>query len=292
MRTLARSRGGRAYPSPLATLVTVAVAFFGAVALLLGGMPTAHAAAATLASDGIYPANGSGYDVSWPQCSGSGTITLPTINPTTGFAIVGATNGKSYNANPCLAAEVTWANSAPIPATLYMNVNGPSSSTAYRGDTGPAGSCSTRYSTKNYCIAYNYGANAAQYALNAIASAGIAAPAIWWLDIETSNTWSKSTTANDYTLEGAVDYIQQHSSATIGVYSTAYQWGVIAGKSFQPGTLAVPTGPSAGQHLATPVSANWLAGQSTCTGATIFPGGVEWLAQVGSSPIDQDAVCS
>lgn len=291
MRMFARWRGPRAVISALGGgLAAMAMAAM----LLVGGAPVAHASAAYVtpaAPDGVYPATGAlGYDISWPQCSGTGANVPPT-NATSGFGVIGVTDGKSYNTNPCLAAELTWANSQAIAATVYMNLNSPNSTTAYRGDSGPAGNCSTRYSTKNDCIFYNYGANAAQYALNAAASAGATAPAIWWLDIETGNTWSKATTANDYTIEGAVDYLAQHTSATVGVYSTASQWSQIAGSGFQPGTLAVPSGPSAGQHLASPVSANWVPGYSSCTGATIFPGGQEWLAQVSSQTFDEDQVC-
>lgn len=291
MRIFDPRRGPRAVLSALGGGVAAAVLV---ATVLLGTAPVAQANAAYVtpsAPDGIYPAiNAPGYDISWPQCSGT-SANVPPTNASNGFGIIGATDGKSYSANPCLAAELTWANGESIPATVYINTNSPSSTTAYRGDTGPAGTCSTRYSTKNDCLFYNYGANAAQYALNAAASAGAATPAIWWLDVETGNTWSRSTTANDYTIEGMVDYIHQHASATIGVYSTSSQWNQIAGSTFQPGTLAVPSGPTAGQHLGTPVTATWVPGNTSCTGAVIFPHGIEWLAQTGSATFDQDMVC-
>src|SRR5215207_8526310 len=65
-----------------------------------------------------------GYDVSYPQCDSS----LPRDRA---FAIIGANGGLSTRANPCLAAQLTWAwgssgwvTSQPK-AQVYLNTANP-----------------------------------------------------------------------------------------------------------------------------------------------------------------------
>ena len=65
---------------------------------------------------------GTGYDVSYPQCSTS----LPT-RP--GFGVVGVNDGRAYTANPCLATQYRWAagaTSAVQPhVSFYVNTGNP-----------------------------------------------------------------------------------------------------------------------------------------------------------------------
>ncbi|HEV7189061.1 MAG TPA: hypothetical protein VGN28_14295, partial [Blastococcus sp.] len=85
------------------------VATLAVVATLLALPGTASAAIAP-----------GGYDVSYPQCGTS----LPADRA---FAVVGVNGGLSTRANPCLAAQLTWAwgASGAVPtqprAQLYLN---------------------------------------------------------------------------------------------------------------------------------------------------------------------------
>ena len=155
-----------------------------------------------------YPTGGSGYDVSFPQCGAA----LP---ETGDFGVVGATGGRAFTENPCISSEFQWAESASRAPTFYMNLNFPSGSTASEGVTGPAGTCGP---ADLRCGAYNYGWNAASFAF-AWAKQNNASASLWWLDIETVNSWSPDVSLNDAVLEGAVDAIEAHD-ATAGVYST------------------------------------------------------------------------
>jgi hypothetical protein len=54
----------------------------------------------------------------------------------------------------------------------------------------------------------------------------------WWLDVEQANTWKEGSDfgfqSNRAVLEGMTAYFQSRG-ITVGVYSTAYQWGQIVG---------------------------------------------------------------
>lgn len=254
----------------LMSLATVSLLALGGIA---GFAAFGHIASAT--NNSYYSSGVVGYDISYPQCSSSSL-------PTGSFGVIGATGGRAFTANSCLAKEYSWAqNGTTIAPSLYMNLNYPVGSTASQGQSGPAGKCAK---SNKACYSYNYGFNAAAYALGQGASS-----TMWWLDIETGNSWSSNRTLNDDVIEGATDYIQQHG-ATAGVYSTSSMWTTIAGKSFQPGTTPIPGGAQVG----TPVMANWAPGgaSNSCAGVTpLYTGGQIWLAQYSSSPFDADYAC-
>ncbi|GAC1449661.1 MAG: hypothetical protein PVSMB4_08000 [Ktedonobacterales bacterium] len=207
---------------------------------------------------GNYVATTTGYDISWPQCGGA----YP-ASPY-GFGIVGITDGRAYTQNPCLASEYQWATHGTASApSVYMNLN-----------YGTAlGSCAHN---DKACQAYTYGRGAAQYAVT-YATAQSVAVTTWWLDIETGNSWSKDAGLNDQVIQGATGFLRAQG-LVVGVYSTPYQWGAIAG-SFSPG---LP---------------NWTAGASSsdpasyCASAHAFGGGTVWLAQYASGSYDGDYAC-
>jgi hypothetical protein len=188
------------------------------------GLITAPGGAAGISeqSGGLnpYPSGSLGYDVSWPQCGGN----LPAR--TDGPAIVGVNGGRSFTANPCFASQAAWAGDA---LNVYVNTNAPNGTTASRGDTGPAGACAA---TDTWCRSYNYGFNAAQWSVASAAGAG-AHPQVWWLDVETGNVWSSDQIANAKVVSGFIDGLHAYG-LTVGIYSTSYQWGVIAG-GYRPG---------------------------------------------------------
>ena len=193
-----------------------------------------------------------GFDVSWPQCDDRG---LPAGHA---FAILGITDGKSFTANPCLAAQWAWATEAAGAGGLYVNLNGPDPGA--RSNRGPAGRCRKGDLA---CTAYNYGANAVDSALTYARSQGASAPTIW-LDVETGNAWTPYQDVNAIVIRGAIDQLHRMGKVA-GIYSTSLQWGEITG----------------GVSFGVPV---WVAGSpdlqtapSWCSDG--FNGGPVWMVQ-------------
>jgi hypothetical protein len=214
---------------------------------------------------GSYPAGGTGRSISSPQCGG------PLPSGPGAFAIIGVTGGRAFYQNPCLVSEYHWAQSAPIPPTLVMNLNAAAGSAAFEADNGPRGACRA---DDRLCRAYNFGYNAANLALADAQSQGATA-ASWWLDVETENTWADDPAENAQVIQAAIDRLRA-AGVTVGLYSAPNQWTQIAG-GFSPGL---------------PV---WVAGApdaatapSYCTAAHAFGGGPVWLVQYPTS--DSDAV--
>jgi hypothetical protein len=217
-----------------------------------------------------------GYDVSWPQCGGS----LPR-SPL--FDIVGVTGGLPYSSNPCLASEYKWGTlGGKKTPDLYMNLAEPGSQSIHWNKGGPR-PCSG-VSDDPSC-AYDYGWQAAGAAFGvavpaALSSGRAASASRWWLDIETTNTWSSSTGSNVADIQGALDSLHAHGVLTVGVYSTAFQWGAITG----------------GWQVAG--APDWLAGAggltqaaSWCRTARSFSGGRITLVQYPKSGYDADTAC-
>lgn len=225
------------------------------------------------------------YDVSYPQCGGS----LPS-NANGG--IVGVNDGIVLKANPCLATEWAWATKATTYApAFYANTGNPGpaySSHWPAGQTLPQ-ACDGTNST---ACSYDYGWNAAKDSY-ADAAAVTSTPSgfTWWLDVETGNSWetlesaygqTATAKANDTAaLQGAADALRDSGVATVGVYSTSYQWGQITG-----GT---------GTQFATAPA--WVAGtgslstaQSNCTTVSFTGGGIT-LTQYAKSGYDADYHC-
>jgi Bacterial Ig-like domain (group 2). len=196
--------------------------------------------------------------------------------------------GIVFSPNPCLASEVTWAGGTS--AALYANTGnpGPALSTHWpTGQTSPQVCSATTPDTA--ACAYDYGYNAATdsyadavSAFTALGLTGTPAGSAWWLDIETSNSWRSDVTLNVAALSGAVYYLGSVAHvASLGFYSTSYQWGVVTG-----GTSAFSAYPS------------WVAGAADATGAAAncaglgFTGGGVALAQYPSGGFDTDLRCS
>ena len=237
-------------------------AVVGVVAFLAASGPA-------LAND-LYTPGSYGYDISYVTQS-------PYPSGPYSFGIVGVTGGRAFSYNASLDSEYksVAATVGSAQVSLYMNLNYPVGSTASNGNTGPKGKCSA---SDKACIAYNYGYNAAQdayiYATNQGASASV-----WWLDIETANSWSPKTSLNDLVIQGAIDYLSS-KSITVGIYSTASMWKSIAGTGYNPGL------------------ANWVPGASSqsalpdyCSKAVPFGGGSVTLVQYGGGSYDVDYAC-
>jgi hypothetical protein len=239
--------------SVLAASAAVATAL---LAIVPGGVSAA----------GRVPSNTVGADISWPQC---GTPYPSGYN----FAVVGVTRGRPFTGNPCFGSEFDWAQSTTGLTQLYLNLD-------YGQVADGALSCD---SADTGCLAYNYGFGAARWAYQyAHDQTGGRSDqvAVWWLDVETQNTWSGDQDQNGYVIQGALDYLQRVVARPVGIYSTHYQWGRIAG-SFAP--------PNVGQWVA---GAGSLVDEDACADA-LWPGGQVWAIQYlnWNLNLDQDAGC-
>jgi hypothetical protein len=236
------------------------------------------------------PSLGAGVDISFPQCAARSHIDLPTAFP---FAVVGLNGGKASTLNPCFQSEYNSALLLPgdpeqPPAAVYVNTGNPALAATWwpANDvtesgtpvTNPDGSCKHKAGA---ACAYVYGYAMAEadyrYANRSLARL----PSLWWLDVETTNSWQTNLAANAASLSGMVDYFHSRG-LTVGIYSTSYQWKKIAGVT------------SASSDLAGLRS--WLAGGSPlgapadCEGDPLTPNG--WVAMVQYvSTLDNDFSC-
>ncbi len=190
-------------------------------------------------------------DVSWPNCS------LRSVSSEWG--IVGVTGGLDLRPNKCAAAETGWFSHY----ALYMNTGYPGIHYAEKFANSPR-SCSQ---TDERCVAYNYGYNASLYAIKYAASRNLHSD-LWWLDVETDNSWSTKAVLNRASLQGSLDALHQTVIfAKVGIYSYPAQWQLLT-SSWHNGLPAwVATG-----------SATLGVAQQACQGPG-FDGGQVWLGQ-------------
>ena len=234
-----------------------------------------------------------GYDISFPQCSGSFPITPA-------FEIVGVNGGRAFTPNPCLGvgdlqSELAWAGGPS--AQLYANTGNPGPTLSAHWPTGQATprACSAGAPPVNDTTdcAYDYGwytaGDSYQDAVNAYIALGLAPPGAtrtptpnaWWLDVETGNSWRDDVSLNVAALQGAVAYLQSVGAASVGFYSTTYQWTQITG-----GTQVFATAP------------NWVAGARSSVQARAnckvpgFGGGPVTLVQFAANGFDADLHCT
>ena len=212
------------------------------------------------ATPALYVHGQRGFDISWPNCRHDYPIRPFEV------AVVGVNNGRAFTTNPCLVDEATrWAT--PDQLDVYLNLNRPPS-------TYTPTACSPGDAA---CTATAFGADAARSSIGTVNDAHLA-PRIWWLDIETANSWDSDTTMNARTIQAAVDAL--HAAGLVaGVYSTKYQWGVITGNFITTSPLELwAPGTTAYQRCAEP-----------------FAGGRVVLSQVlgsySSSGFDEDYAC-
>lgn len=198
--------------------------------LLFVGMP-AYAAKPTNTSGGS-TATPVGNDISWPQCG----YAYPKSQA---FGVVGVNGGLANNSNPCFQDQLAWAQASSgttnqTKAQLYVNTGNPGhlsavwpTSNTYGGVSvaNPYGTCS---GAEDAACAYMYGWSRA-YDDTHIRNVTSPASFKWWLDVETGNSWHPTDLVqNRATLEGMVNHFTS-LGASVGVYSTTYQYGQIAG---------------------------------------------------------------
>lgn len=230
-----------------------------------------------------------GNDVSWPQCGKR----LPSGQL---FGIVGVNDGLANTTNPCFATELTWANTSvggttQDKASLYVNTANPGNlgvsdwptsnidPLTKAIDTDPYGTCS---GGDDKACAYQYGWNMAE--LDAQTRIGSNNPAnyMWWLDVETDNSWETNTSNNSADLEGMVAYFEG-VGGRVGLYSTSYQWNQIAGTVSSNSNLY-------GLDSWLPGSSNLNGAETDCT----LPGltsGKTTVTQYVAKRVDYDYSC-
>lgn len=244
-----------------------------------------------------------GYDVAWPQCGKK----LPTNQS---FGIVGVNGGNAASTNSCLSSQLAWANKSSAnsnqsPLQLYVNTANPGEvinqittwpkdNTDFTGTTttDPYGTCSGK---NDQACSWQYGWNRAieddlQRFSPAAKSIGLdpAAPHMWWLDVETMNTWqsgsSDALARNQATLEGMTSYFESINSS-VGLYSTAAQWATITGAT------TTSTSNLSGLPDWRPSGASLNNAIANCRVAPLTPGGFISLTQYIVSNLDYNHTC-
>ena len=256
----------------------VALAFIGIVVLVI------------VVSGSSSPSTG--YDVSYPQCSGS----YP-ADPL--FGIVGVNGGLASNANSCLSGELRWVRDAPgqkrpeqPPLSLYIDTGNPGARHVAdwpTGGTAPAyGACNGLLT--NSC-SFIYGEQRAAHAYGLVAALDPVAAKIapWWLDVELTLSWAGTYQLNIAAVQGFIAGLHSAgATGPIGIYSTSAQWKDIEGLTGQ-------TTPTAfnGQLP------DWVAGtdatltqaHQNCTNGG-FTGVAPTLAQYRIGQLDADLRCT
>lgn len=239
-----------------------------------------------------------GYDISYPQCGRR----LPSDHY---FGMVGVNGGTAANVNPCLAEQLTWAKSAKDGSKqdkvqLYVNTANPGeyidqvstwpTSSTTENLFGPCDgtntlACSWQYGWNRSVAAHN------EYFVPAAQAAGVsssATPYVWWLDIETANTWQSGSDEalmrNVATLEGMAAYYQA-KGARVGLYTTAVQWNGITGNFIDSGSNL--------NDLANwrPSGASLSNAISNCSVTPLTIGGYIALTQYVQKNIDHNHSC-
>lgn len=267
---------------------------FASLLFILLTAPMVSAAKPSAGSPSTTPL---GNDISYPQCGKS----LP---KTQAFGIVGVNGGLATTTNPCLKDQLIWANKSVGGTTqekiqVYVNTANPGGlNTESWPKTGnqdnPYGMCD---GSDSLACAWQYGWNRATEAVNqrfipAAAQANIdptPSKYIWWLDVETLNTWKAPTSefntlSNTAVLEGMNMYYAS-INARVGLYSTAYQWGQIVGNSVSS------TSNLNGLPNWRPGGANLSTAKQACTANPLTTGGKVVLTQFISKNLDYDHSC-
>jgi hypothetical protein len=205
-----------------------------------------------------------GYDVSWPNCDA-------TPPKDSSWAVIGVTGGLSLHANKCAADEASWFKTY----ALYANTGYPGATERVLALTDPK----TCRASEPQCLAYNYGYAEGVYAVQLAAHQGLHS-SIWWLDVETENSWDDDPLVNRASIQGSIDAIRHETVvARVGIYSYPGQWDLITGK-WRPGGL--PAWAATGETVA-------AAARDFCAQPS-FTGGPLWLGQY-TEGLDRNLPC-
>jgi hypothetical protein len=214
-----------------------------------------------------------GYDLSYPQCA-QGDRPLAGAR----FSIVGLNNGRAFTTNPCF--ERQWAR-ALRPRSVYLN-SGYYPPNLLRTTKACRVAAQRRLQSADvsHRDAYAIGCGEAEHALGVAEHNGANSAAMWWVDVESSNSWDEQDLElNRNSLLGEVERLDA-AGVAVGLYSSFRDWAVVMG-GWQPPW----------------VQANWLPSRSVAQACAApgFSGAPVWLVQEpdpASDPeVDVDHVC-
>lgn len=242
-----------------------------------------------------------GYDVSWPQCSSRSSPDSRPLPASASFGVVGVNGGKPENGNSCFSQQYAWARDvATGKPALYVNVANPVAAGQKWGPyTGPR-PCDSSNADDRGC-AFDYGYTWGTSAVARLDNLAVEVRALtWWLDVELCsgcNPWRTDTdagrAANQASVAGMAAALQARPDrvASVGIYTTGYQWKAITG---QAGGLPVMAGTD-GLPLWYPVGGDGRSVALGHCGDRATPNGgsvalVQWLDS--NSPFDQDQSCA
>ena len=125
-----------------------------------------------------------GRDISWPNCpKGMGIPSRrskgePMPPSTTGFVVIGLTNGPGFYPNPCLADQVAWVRERGLLLSAYAVLSYPDADALERfGDDGPFDGSTALGALRNI------GFQQALYNIRSMRATGLDTPLVW-LDVE------------------------------------------------------------------------------------------------------------
>jgi Domain of unknown function (DUF1906) len=198
------------------------------------------------------PARNLGFDVSYPQCG----VSLPSTGG--GFAIIGIANGRPITANPCRAAQWSWAQQQSA-AAVYVNTSDPA-------DRDPA----------------VWGQVAATSALFGIHATGVPQGTTVWLDVETDNQWVGSWNRHVTVLQTMAQAIAD-AGYRVGIYSSANLWYAITGNAIVNVPIWYATGPGTSRTALANCPNYGFGGQK--------PSIVQWVQTTQGHSLDHNKLC-
>ncbi len=214
-----------------------------------------------------------GYDLSYPQCK-QGDRPLAGAR----FSIVGLNNGRAYTTNPCFKRQ--WAK-ALRPRSIYLN-SGYYAPNLLRTTKDCRVAAQRRLPSADtaHRDAYAIGCGEAEHALAVAQGYGATGAAMWWVDVESSNSWDEQDLElNRNSLLGQVERLDR-AGVAIGIYSSFRDWALVMGGWQLPW-----------------VRANWLPSRSVsqACAAAGFSGAPVWLVQepdpAPDPEVDVDHAC-
>ena len=150
-------------------------------------------------------------DLSWPNCN-------RLTNVRYSQAIIGVNGGLDYRPNLCSASEASLVENYAV----YVNSGNPGFPRIGLLGLGPL-NCPD---FKNLdCSSFNYGYQAAEYSIQQANMAGLHSP-MWWIDVESINSWTLSEEANRADIMGMIYAVRAIPLLTpiVGIYTAANQW--------------------------------------------------------------------
>lgn len=203
-------------------------------------------------------------DLSWPNCNEK-------LTDLSFSGIIGVNNGLDLSKNPCLSSQsLLFHNSY----SLYLNTGYPGLPYVQKYTSYPK-KCSLQDSL---CLAYDWGYNDALYSINYASSQDVHS-FVWWLDVESDNSWSNNYRVNRQTLIGMINALTKNTFIpTIGFYAYPGQWQILTNSWKNNYPAWVATG-----------SSSKLLAINYCL--LSFDGGNVWLSQF-TTKLDDNYVCS